>query len=226
MVEVHKDGASKIVRERYPDECMTSPNEMAACFMSSDEGGGNLGIFSIFEGKIKDLLKDVNDNNHQETSKAICAGYTKSALLDFRQKLFAIAYKFETEKNVGGATRKDASSFDADDRSRRDISPVRDSGLVNRRVKPLVADDCIALALFAKDPKGPFPKQVLKRKDSAKKKEFATGDAPETNVGSDASDSDPEENSEYDTIEKPLTAQRRIERFVIREEVGTNSGNL
>ena len=67
---------------------------MAACFASSDVEDGILRISSDFEGKIKDILIEVDSGSYQETSKTNCAGYTKAALLDFRRKLFAIAYSF------------------------------------------------------------------------------------------------------------------------------------
>ena len=206
-----------------------SANKMAACFASSDEVDGILQISSVFYGKIKKSLIEVDSENYQETSKSICAGFTKAALLDFRRKLFAIAYKFESEKPGGGAILSDANGIDKDDRARQDTSPVRGPGLVNRKSKPPVADDCVALAMYVKDPKGAFPDEVLKSVESGKKNSSEQPESPPqspkpiANAKQANSDIDPGDKSKEKADHSSV--QKRFERFVISEQYTDGSDN-
>ena len=128
-----------------------------------------------------------------------------------------------------GGRSNDSHGFDKDDRTLSDSSPVRAPGLVNRKAKPPVADDCVALALFVKDPKGDFPKQVLKSTESAKKQPITQFDTVTTNTEStetsnkDQSDSDlnPKKGKEGDHS----NIQKRFERFIISEQYSDSREN-
>ena len=189
---------------------------MAASFLDPDERGGISNITSILEGKVAKLLMQVNSDNRKEINKIICAGYTKAAILDFRRKLFSMGQKFEAEKNVGGATEKDAATFDADDSTRSVTSQNTERGLVNRKVKPAIADDCIDLAVYVKNPKGPFPQHVQSSQDSEKKSPCKQK-LPSDKSLSNGISSLGEGRSECDKEVDPVGVQKRFERFVIEE---------
>ena len=199
---------------------MASSDKMAASLISSDDGDGISKISCVLEGKISELLTKVSSENNLETGKTICASYTKAALLDSRRKLFSIAVKIEAEKaegEIGGAYRKDATDNDKVDCLTKDSNPV----LANRKAKPPVVEDVLALALYIKDPKGGFPRNVLKGKSNGKKKLPGEGEGDasrsDTESGSNCSGSDQEEESKREEGDKTSQIQRHFERFVIEE---------
>ena len=199
---------------------MTSSDKMAACLLSSDEGDGISKISSVLEGKIKDLLADVNSANCLDTSKTVCSSYTKAALLDFRRKLFTIASKIEAEKEKGGANQKDAIGFDKDECFPKESYP----SLANRKAKPPVVDDVIALAQYIKHPKGGFPRDVLKAKSSGKSKlpdqEDRNANRSDADSASNYSSSEQEEECSNEKGSKNQEIQKHFERFVIKEVGG------
>ena len=102
-------------------------------------------------------------------------------------------------------------------------------GLVNRKTKPPVADDCVALALFVKDRKGVFPEQVLKSSESTKKKPNTQSDIATTNTESietsnkvqSDSDLDPKSGKEGDHS----NIQKMFERFFLSKQYSDSREN-
>ena len=188
--------------------------KMAACFLSPVDRDENQKISVGLEGKIDELLSKAHSGNVQETSKAICAAYTKAALLESRRKLFEIACKLNLEKEKGGAKQKDASESDKDECTQVDNPPKRDVGLVNRRAKPPVADDCVVLAVFIKNPKGVFPSHVLRRKEPEKSKQDQSEALSDDNSDREGEQGD---NTSGENTTGKSGLQKRFERFVIKE---------
>ena len=143
--------------------------------------------------------------------------------LNLDENFLTLPQKPKQREGGGDPQYDDADGFDEDECTEQDSASAYGLGLVNRRVKPLVADDCIDLALFVKDPKGVFPKHVLKQKNSGKKKPSEVDDTTDDLNASCSSDQ--REDSTRASAEYHRETQKQFERFVIRESYCAAEGN-
>ena len=195
-------------------------------FLSSERSEGFTSLKGELDEKLGSIVGRLDRGNFGEIAKEVLANFTKAALLTARKKIFSHIVAKEEEKQALATTRKDATKNDSDDQAALLDQPASTWRLVNRRSKPLIADDVLLLVKYVKYPREPFPIQVLKKPSSRLTKGDAnedTGDLDDAIEEDDWSQEVPEDRdvntvaaSESSSLKK-RSGERSIERFIIRE---------
>ena len=148
--------------------CACVPSKMDVCFRSSCESEG----FSFLKGeigkKIEKIFGQLDKTNHKDVAKEVSSCFTKSSLLDIRQKMFNSAVAKEAKKRPLTTAKTDAATFETVDRPDQFEQDPLQWRLVNRSSKPKIVNDVMSLPLHVKYPRDAFPVHILKPEEKRK----------------------------------------------------------
>ena len=137
---------------------MTSPNKMAASFLSGEYRDGVLSFKGAMGDKVEEILAGIDGTNDSETAKAIVSSFTKATLLEFKRKHFEIAVERIGEKEYVNEDPNLNTPMGRGEHRQCE----EEMSLANRRSKPLIADDKVVLARFLLNIDDAFPTKILK----------------------------------------------------------------
>ena len=199
---------------------------MDARFLSSEVGEGFSSLKGELDEKSVSILSRLDRKCYEEVAKEIQANFTKASLLATRKKIFEWAVAKEQEKGAL-TTKKQTTDSDTGDRAALLGHLSSAPRLVNRRSKPLIADDILLLVMYAKYPGDPLPEQVLKKptgKQSRSNEDKESTVPLDTNISedwsqilSDEEDDDRSDKVDSTTVKTSSSNGKRVERFIVRE---------
>ena len=199
---------------------VTSATKMAALFLSSEEMKSVSNLTGLVDDKLIDILSLYHVGNNEKIEKKIGSSFTKEAFLESCLMIFDVAVAKEKEKNALMTTQEDTITFGTDDRTSIVPRDVYEWRLVNRGAKPKIAGEILLLSLFADDSDKDFPVDTLEKcstKGKPNKKQVETSSDlanAEASTTPEASDDERDRTGK----DSPNDLQRRVERFIIREE--------